>query len=76
MHVPLGFSSRLSRIECPSGSLGPQAPVLGWAGWEIPWVIKRKRKKRKVAKHTKETRIKSHSSGQAKEGTYTAIPDT
>lgn len=38
--MPLGISSQLSRIECPSSS-GPQTP-----GQEIPRVIKKKKKKK------------------------------
>ena len=43
LHVPLGISSRLSRIECPLGS-GPKAPGVGWAGDTMGFKKKEKKK--------------------------------
>ena len=46
--MPLGISSRLSRIKCPSGSR-PKAPGQGWAGDTSDYPKKKKNKKKSQA---------------------------
>ena len=72
--MPLGISSRLSRIKCLLG-LGPKAHGLGWAGdtlgykkkkvWQVPRNMENcemyKKKKKEVKKEASDAKFKALS---------------